>query len=166
MQKFFFHSSETFWPVQKLSRHELGCPCWILNLEEFLLLFFLEDFEMVDEIIIWIILFLFYCFYIIKMLREVCSDARDKCCFYFSFYFKKYSKHSLRLFKCSIKLYALDIFPVFTSKNQNSVNLTVFIIFRRVFMPLLNLSNRFYITFKSVALWKLSDMKIVPNYSF
>ena len=30
--------------------------------------------------------------------------------------------------------------------------------------PLWNLSSRFYITFKSFALWKLSDMKIVPNY--
>ena len=75
MQKFFFHSSEAFWPAQKLSHHDLVCPGRILNLGEFLLLFFLEDFEMVDEIIFWIILFLFYCFYIIEKLRKVYGDT-------------------------------------------------------------------------------------------
>ena len=33
-------------------------------------------------------------------------------------------------------------------------------------MPLWSLSDRFYITFKSITPWKLSDIKIVPNYSF
>ena len=30
----------------------------------------------------------------------------------------------------------------------------------------LSINDRFYITFKNVALWKLSNIKIVPNYSF
>ena len=34
---------------------------------------------------------------------------------------KKYSKHSLDLFKRLIDLWALDIFPVFTCENQNCI---------------------------------------------
>ena len=43
----------------------------------------------------------------------------DKCCFYFSIrhFERKYSKDSRELFKCSIELWALDIFPVFRYKN-------------------------------------------------
>ena len=68
-------------------------------------------------------------------------------------------------FKRSIKLWALDIFPVFTCQNQNCIeNKSIYTSAR--FDAVVKLSNRFYITFKSVALWKLSDMKIVPNYSF
>ena len=72
-RRFFPHSSETFWPSQKLSHHdhELVCPGRFLNLLEFLLFFFLEDFEKFDEIIFWIILFLFYCLYI----RKAWGDA-------------------------------------------------------------------------------------------
>ena len=55
MQIFSFYSSETFWPAQKLSQLDL-------------LPFFLEDFDVVDEIILRIILFLFFCFYIIRKL--------------------------------------------------------------------------------------------------
>ena len=58
MGKFSFHSSETFWLAQKLSHHELACPSCIHNLGEFRLPFFLENLEMVEEIILWIILFL------------------------------------------------------------------------------------------------------------
>ena len=75
MQKFFPNPQRIFWPAQKLSHYELVSPGRILNLGEFLLLFFLEAFEMVDEIVFWVILFLFYCFYIIKKLRKVGGHA-------------------------------------------------------------------------------------------
>ena len=75
MQKFSFHFSDTFWLAQKLSHHELVCPGWIQKFGEFLLLFFMEDFEMFDEMILWIILFPFCYFFIIENLREVCSEA-------------------------------------------------------------------------------------------
>ena len=75
MQKFFFHFSDTFWMAQKLSHYELLCPGRIQKFEEFLLLSFMEDFEMVDEMIFWIILFLFCWFFIIEKLRKVCSEA-------------------------------------------------------------------------------------------
>ena len=75
MQKFSFHFSDTFWLAQKLSHHELVCPGRIQKFGEFLLLFFMEDFEMFDEMILWIILFLFCCFFIIEKLRKVCSEA-------------------------------------------------------------------------------------------
>ena len=86
-------SSQTFWPAQKLSQHELIfrshlqskkqiCYEWSktsakieVKLKGFLLPSSLEDFEMVDEIIMWIVLFFFCCFFIIKKLREVFSDA-------------------------------------------------------------------------------------------
>ena len=71
MQKFSFHSSETFWRAQKLSYHKLVCLGRIQNLGELILPIFVEDFEMFDE---KIILFLFCCFYIIKKLK-VSSDA-------------------------------------------------------------------------------------------
>ena len=75
MRKFSFHFSETYWPVQKLSHHELVCLGRIQNLGEFRLVFFLVDFEMVDEMNLQIILFLFCCFFIIKKLKNICSDA-------------------------------------------------------------------------------------------
>ena len=60
MRKFSFHSSEiwTFFsrPVEKL-QYELVCPGRIHNLGEIFLSFPFEDFEMVDEMILWIILF-------------------------------------------------------------------------------------------------------------
>ena len=52
MQKFSFQFSETFWRAQKLSHHELVCPVGIQNLWDFRLSFFLEGFEMVDEVIL------------------------------------------------------------------------------------------------------------------
>ena len=62
--------------MQKSSYHDLVCAGRIQNLREFLLPFFLEDFEMIDEMILWIILFLFCCFYIIIIkLRKICSNA-------------------------------------------------------------------------------------------
>ena len=66
MRKFSFHFSDTFWLVQKLSHHELVWSGRIQKFGEFLLLFFMEDFEMFDEMILWIILFLFCCFFIIE----------------------------------------------------------------------------------------------------
>ena len=60
MQKFSFHFSDTLWLVQKLSHHELACPGRIQKFGEFLLLFFMEDFEMFDEMILRIIFFLFF----------------------------------------------------------------------------------------------------------
>ena len=56
MWNFSFNLSNTFWLAQKLSHHEL-CPGRIQKFREFLLLFFMEDFEMVDEMILWIIFF-------------------------------------------------------------------------------------------------------------
>ena len=126
MRKFSFHYSEAFWPAHKLSHHELVCPCRIQNLGEFLLPFSLEDFEMVDEIILWLV----------QTFNKTMGFGYISC-----FYMWK------------SKLY------------RKSVNLAVSIIVRRVFMPLWNLSDRVYITFKSVALWKLSDIEIVTNYS-
>ena len=75
MQKFSFHFLDTLWLVQKLSHHELVCPGQIQKFGGFLLLFFIEDFEMFDEMILWIILFLFCCFLIIEKLRKVCNEA-------------------------------------------------------------------------------------------
>ena len=75
MRKFSFPSSEAFWPAQKLSYHELVCPGRLQNLGEFLLPFFLEDFKMFDEMIMWIILSPACCFVIIKKLGKACSDA-------------------------------------------------------------------------------------------
>ena len=72
MRKFSFDSSQTFWPAHKLSHYELVYPGGIQNLGEFRLAFFVEDFEMVDEMNLRIILFLFF---IIKKLRNVYSDV-------------------------------------------------------------------------------------------
>ena len=58
MQKFSFHFSDTFWLEQKLYHHEQVCPGWIQKFGEFILLFFMEDFEMFDYMILLIILFL------------------------------------------------------------------------------------------------------------
>lgn len=53
---------------KKLSHHELVCLCRIQNLGEFILSFLLEDFRMLDEMmILWII-------FVIKKMRKVCSD--------------------------------------------------------------------------------------------
>ena len=57
MRKFSFHSSETsetsdFWLQTSSSQYELVCPGRIQNVGEFLLPFSLEDFEMVDEMIL------------------------------------------------------------------------------------------------------------------
>ena len=46
MQKFSFHSSETFWPAKKLVHDELVCSGQIQSLGGFLLPFFLENFKM------------------------------------------------------------------------------------------------------------------------
>ena len=46
MQKFSFHSSETFWPAKKLVHDELVCSGQIQNLGGFLSPFFLENFKM------------------------------------------------------------------------------------------------------------------------
>ena len=62
MRKFSFHFSDTCWLAQKLSYHELVCPGRIQKFGEFLLLFFMEDFQMFNDMILWIILFLF-CFF-------------------------------------------------------------------------------------------------------
>ena len=75
MQKFSFRFSNTFRLAQKISHHELVCPGQIQKIGEFLLLFFMEDFEMFDEMILWIIFFLFCCFFIIEKLRKVCNEA-------------------------------------------------------------------------------------------
>ena len=66
MQKFSFHFSNTFRLEQKISHHKLVCPGQIQKFEEFFLLFFMEDFEMFDEMILWIILFLFVVFSLLK----------------------------------------------------------------------------------------------------
>ena len=52
MRKFSFQFSDTFWLAQKLSHNELVCPGRIQKFGEFLLLFFMEDFEMFDEMIL------------------------------------------------------------------------------------------------------------------
>lgn len=77
MWKFSFYSSETFWPSQRLSHHELVCSGQIQNLGEFLLPFFFGKFERLmilscNEIIYFCFL---CCFYIIKKLRKVSSNA-------------------------------------------------------------------------------------------
>ena len=51
---------------KKLSHQELVCSGRIPNLQEFVLPFCLEDFGMVDEIILWIMLCVFCCFSIIE----------------------------------------------------------------------------------------------------
>ena len=55
-------------------------------------------------------------------------------------------------------------FPFFTCKNQNCTKNQSVWLFRLYFGVFS--CHRFYITFKSTALWKLSDIKILPNYSF
>ena len=130
MQKFFFPIPQRLWPAQKLSHQELVCPGRILNLGEFLLLFFLDDFEIVDEIIFWIILFLFYCFCIIKNLRKVDAAMHKSYIYYLSNY--------------GLWIYFLFL-HVKVKTVQKSVSLAVSIILGRVFMPLWNLSQRFYI---------------------
>ena len=111
-------------------------------------------------------LYLLCGFYIIKKLRKVCSNALKPYKL-----FKQHTASTALLFSTSdilkkifktftglvlkrpIKLWALDIFPVFTCKNQNcTVNVAVSILLRGVFMVLSDLHDRFSITFKSVAL--------------
>ena len=55
MLKFSLHFLDTFLLVQKLSHHELVCPSRIQKFREFLLLLFMEDFEMFDDMILQII---------------------------------------------------------------------------------------------------------------
>ena len=84
MQKFSFHFSDTFWLTQKLLHHKLVCPGRIQKFGEFLLLFFMEDFEMFDEMILWIVLFLFCCFFITEKLRKACNEVQHKNICYLS----------------------------------------------------------------------------------
>ena len=72
---------------------------------------------------------------------------------------KKSNLPTLFYWACNPK----HIYNIFGLK---SVNLAASFILRHVFKPLWNLFDRFYMTFKSVALWKLSDMKIVPSFFF
>ena len=46
-------------------------------------------------------------------------NIRQVLMFFFQHFEKNYLKHSLDSIKCSIKIWNLDIFPVFTCKNQN-----------------------------------------------
>ena len=56
-----------------------------------------------------------------KSHKNVLSNMRQVLLLFFQHHIfgKKCSKHSLDLFKRSINLWTLDIFPVFTCKNQN-----------------------------------------------
>ena len=63
MLKFSLHFSDTSLLVQKLSHHELVCPGRIQKFREFLLLLFMEDFEMFDEMILQIVSFLLFFHY-------------------------------------------------------------------------------------------------------
>ena len=68
--------------------------------------------------------------------------------------------------KRSIKLWDLQVIPAFTCKNQNCTeNQSIYQPLHFGVLSCRYLSDRFYINLKSVALWKLSDKKIVPNYS-
>ena len=63
----FFHSSETFWPAQKLSYHELVCPGRMQNLGEILLPF------------LWRLFCESFCFFFVvftlKLRNKVCNGA-------------------------------------------------------------------------------------------
>ena len=75
MRKFFFHSSDTFWPAQKLSHHELVCPSRIQISGDFFYPYFWKIYEMFDEMIFWIILLFFFFFIIIiKKFKKVCRE--------------------------------------------------------------------------------------------
>ena len=82
---------------------------------------------------------------------------------------RKIFKTSLELFKCSIKLWALDIFPVFTFKNQNcteNLSISLFPLYFGVFSRCCETYPIDFIWLTKVLRLETSNMKIVPNYLF
>ena len=98
MQKFSFHSSQAFWPAQKLSQHEL--IFWS----------YLQSRHAKSEVK--------------QVLRLKWNKSNPKSRgIYFTFLFGRFWDgwwdDLVNYFKYSIKLCALDIFAAFSCKNQN-----------------------------------------------
>ena len=78
MLKFSLHFSDTFLLVQKLSHHELVCPSRIQKFREFLLLLFMEDFEMFDDMILQIIVSFLLFFHYWKIKKRLKWGIKQK----------------------------------------------------------------------------------------
>ena len=110
--KFCFHSSETFWQAQKLSHHELVCRCQS-KISCNLFCFFFVVFTLLKS---WEKSATMYKSQY-KLFKQHATSAAPV--FPTHTFWKKYSNHSLDLFKRSIESWILDMFSVFTCKNQN-----------------------------------------------